>query len=200
MRTKSRKTPALARRFESIVIALLLGIGVGLLFRESVLNILRDSIGKRDIFWLVLAVFATASVGFFSSWIVAATRRVARAKRVFLSYSHDSEEAAARIVQQLRKEGLKVWAAEEQLRPGEPIRPAVERAIADADVVLVLLSKILDETVRWEIDAALRRKIRIIPIRIEDGAPIPKKISNLATVSLSPDNDSEIERLAASVH
>jgi predicted ATPase len=112
------------------------------------------------------------------------------AVRIFISYRRDDAgEQAARIAERVRARfgADAVFLDIEAIAPGEDFVEAIERAIWDADVVLIVIGPAwLDATdaeggrrleglrdyVRLEVEAALRRGVRIVPVLI-GGASMP---------------------------
>jgi hypothetical protein len=92
----------------------------------------------------------------------------------------------------LRDAGHDPWLDEEAILVGESIPAAVERALRDADFVLLCLSKAAAERgwVEAERDATVmqqfrERKERVLPVRLEDVQP-PHLIAQLAYADLFP--------------
>ncbi len=61
--------------------------------------------------------------------------------RVFLSYAREDKEQAASLYAKLKQHGFKPWMDEEDLLPGQSWRTTIQKAIRQADVFLVLLSR-----------------------------------------------------------
>lgn len=90
---------------------------------------------------------------------------------VFLSYKREDSEAAARLVQALRAEGIEVW-WDRDIRPGAPWEATIEKALAEAAVVLVCWSRaaVASDNVRSEARWA-REQGRLIQIFVEPCNP-----------------------------
>jgi hypothetical protein len=80
----------------------------------------------------------------------------------FLSYSHRDEAFASTLASRLREEGVEVWYAADNIRPGEKIHESVLNAIEQFDRLIVVLSRdaIASPWVQSEIRRARRREVR----------------------------------------
>ena len=148
--------------------------------------------------WLVLASLATFFVGSVSGSIAAVVRRLG-ATRVFLSYSKEDGALATKLTGSLRKAGAKVWLAPEQVRPGENVRAAVEKAIENADAFVVLLSKPRSKWMDAELQMALKKHKRVIPVIASDAADLPPSIKDILAVDVRNDEDRAIQTLVDAV-
>jgi hypothetical protein len=79
----------------------------------------------------------------------------------FLSYSHADESFAASLYAALRRGGIAVWYAPNDMMPGEKIVDQIEKAISSADKLLLVLSvrSIASNWVETELRRACRREI-----------------------------------------
>ncbi|HMF78836.1 MAG TPA: toll/interleukin-1 receptor domain-containing protein [Bryobacteraceae bacterium] len=111
--------------------------------------------------------------------------------RVFISYRReDSASEAGRLSDFLREQfgDQDVFIDVEAIKGGDDFVAAIESAVGSCDVLVAVIGKIwasvrgadgklrledANDFVRLEVAAALRRKIRVIPVLI-DGAPVPK--------------------------
>ena len=126
---------------------------------------------------------------------------------VFVSYSHEDENAVTRLRDELRESGLQVWDAGGRLAPGEDTLKIFEN-IGNSRYFVLILSEASgrSEWVRKETDCALNRQIKygkptLIPVQI-DFADLPidmsTAISNLRMVDLRSHNYSRgLEELRA---
>ena len=107
-------------------------------------------------------------------------------RRIFISYRRaDSADAAGRLYDRLAEQfgGHNVFMDVDDIRPGEDYVVAIERRIANCDTMIVLLgpgwgsatneagARRLDDPhdlARLEVEAALRRNVRVIPILLGD--------------------------------
>ena len=98
--------------------------------------------------------------------------------KVFLSYDRDDQAAARKIAVALEKAGHAVW-WDRNIRGGSEYAQEIERALADADSVVVLWSQrsILSAWVRDEA-AAGRDSGRLIPVRIDEFQSVTRAVGN----------------------
>ena len=111
-------------------------------------------------------------------------RRGLRMASVFLSYDHDDEEKAKPIALALEKAGHVVW-WDLHIKGGAQFGKVIEKALADADAVVVLWSKnsIDSAWVRDEAGAG-RDSGRLVPATI-DGAQPPLGFRQFHTIDLA---------------
>ena len=97
---------------------------------------------------------------------------------VFISYRHEDQESADRIVQALESRGIPCWIASRDIPPGADWPAEIMDGLQSSRFVVFLLSShsVNEEQISREIRiAADQLKIPIFPFRIEDVQP-PKKI------------------------
>ncbi|MBV8895373.1 MAG: toll/interleukin-1 receptor domain-containing protein [Acidobacteriaceae bacterium] len=97
---------------------------------------------------------------------------------VFISYRHEDQEWADRIVQALESRGIPCWIASRDIPPGADWPAEIMDGLQSSRFVVFLLSShsVNEEQISREIRiAADQLKIPIFPFRIEDVQP-PKKI------------------------
>jgi hypothetical protein len=85
---------------------------------------------------------------------------------VFLSYAHKDNHYRKQVQKALEKRGLTVWVDDRGISPGVSWQEAVQDAIDDACVVVVILSPDAKESryVNRELNYADNQKKRIFPI------------------------------------
>jgi hypothetical protein len=93
----------------------------------------------------------------------------------------------------LLEDGLDPWLDEVDLEPGAEWRPAIERAVRKADVVLVCLSRsaisktgFVQKEIAIALDAADERpegRVYIVPVRLE-ACEVPDRLSRWQWVDL----------------
>ncbi|MCW3134708.1 MAG: TIR domain-containing protein [Methanophagales archaeon] len=125
--------------------------------------------------------------------------------RVFLSYASADKEIAHRIVEELRKRGIRVWFATYELQPGDSIAKAIEYAITASDYLVVLLSpsSVNSVWVQKELGAALSREltsrdITLLPVVIAD-CEIPPLLASYQLLDLRTDFDQGVTRLVEQI-
>ena len=94
--------------------------------------------------------------------------------KVFISHSWQNKSTAQIIAESLEK-SAEVWLDIRNLKPGDAIQPAIDQAMEQMDVVLVLWSKQAAESdgVDAEIRTAVKLKKKILPVLLEK-TPIPE--------------------------
>src|SRR5262249_37733043 len=120
---------------------------------------------------------------------------------IFLSYASPDKPAVLRIAAALRAAGHDPW-LDDEILIGEPIAVAVERALRDADFVVICLSQAAAES-GWvqgqrapTVMQQLReRKARLLPVRLEDVRP-PHFMATLKYVDLFPDEQALTDSVA----
>jgi hypothetical protein len=103
---------------------------------------------------------------------------------VFLSYGRSDRGAAFRVAQRLDAEGFSVW-WDPKIEPGVTYDRVIERALVQADCVVVLWSAhaVESDWVRAESDEGRRRGI-LVPVLIEDVQP-PLQFRLIETIDLT---------------
>jgi formylglycine-generating enzyme required for sulfatase activity len=100
-----------------------------------------------------------------------------RALKVFLCHAHSDKDAVRTLYARLKREGVDVWLDKEKLLPGADWEFEIRKAVREADVVVVCLSKQFNQAgfrqkeVRIALDAAMEKpegEIFIIPARLEE--------------------------------
>jgi nucleotide-binding universal stress UspA family protein len=134
----------------------------------------------------IVSVMASIFAGVYSKEIAQTVRKLSRVKRVFVSYSLQSEAEAIAdgLALLLRKKDVKVWMAKEQVKAGESFEGIIERAIEDADTFIVLLDKDLSANVSYEIGYALAKGKKIIPVLLKSGK-VPNDLKGIKYIDLT---------------
>lgn len=121
--------------------------------------------------------------------------------QVFLSYASADKELAQKIVEELRKRGIRVWFDTYELQPGDSIAKAIGYAISASDYLVVLLSpnSVNSVWVQQELGAALSRELTIrditlLPVVIAD-CEIPPLLASYQFLDLRTDFDQGVTRL-----
>jgi hypothetical protein len=97
---------------------------------------------------------------------------------IFISYSHADASLVAPIVALLRVSRALVFRDADTIRPGKDWRNEIERAIADANVVIVFWCRHADssEEVAREFRAAIAYGKDVLPL-VLDGTPLPRELA-----------------------
>lgn len=146
----------------------------------------------------IISVIVSFVVGMYSMYVAKVARKLPRSKRVFLSYSHQANPIAYLIADKLKDAGAKVWLDAEQLQLGEPIEPAIEKAIGESDTFIVLVSGLQSPNLKYELDIAYMKGKRIIPVIIED-TEVPVDLQKLRYIDLTKDKEIGIQHLVDAV-
>jgi len=100
-----------------------------------------------------------------------------RPLKVFLCHAHADRDAVRGLYTRLTKDGVDAWLDKEKLLPGQDWEYEIRKAVREADVVVVCLSKQFNQAgfrqkeVRWALDTAMEQpegEIFIIPARLEE--------------------------------
>ncbi len=118
--------------------------------------------------------------------------------RIFISYAREDESAVRRLYRKLSDAGFIPWMDKVDLLPGEQWRPAIEKALREADFLIICLSNTSVQKrgfVRREFRAALdlwQEKhdddIYIIPVRLENCDP-PDELDRFQWLDLFEDDE-----------
>jgi len=100
-----------------------------------------------------------------------------RPLKVFLCHPHSDKDAVKALYTRLTKDGVDAWFDKEKLIPGQDWELVIRKAVREADVVVVCLSKRFNQAgfrqkeVRLALDTAMEKpegEIFIIPARLEE--------------------------------
>jgi TIR domain len=100
-----------------------------------------------------------------------------RLLKVFLCHAHADRDAVRALYSRLTKDGVDAWLDKEKLLPGQDWEYEIRKAVREADVVVVCLSKQFNQAgfrqkeVRLALDTAMEQpegEIFIIPARLEE--------------------------------
>src|SRR5512145_2085108 len=100
-----------------------------------------------------------------------------RPLKVFLCHAHSDRNAVRDLYLRLTKDGVDAWLDKEKLLPGQDWELEIKKAVREADVVVVCLSKQFNQAgfrqreVRLALDTAMEQpegEIFIIPARLQE--------------------------------
>src|SRR5689334_17901204 len=100
-----------------------------------------------------------------------------RPLKVFLCHASADKTTVRGLYQRLTKDGVDAWLDKEKLLPGQDWELEIRKAVREADVVVVCLSKQFNQAgfrqkeVRLALDTAMEQpegEIFIIPVRLEE--------------------------------
>ncbi len=120
-------------------------------------------------------------------------RATSRLLRIFLCHSTEDKETIRKLYQYLSNDGFKPWVDEEDILPGQNWREEIPKAVREADIVLVCLSRnsttksgYVQKEIKLALDIAEEQPentIYIIPVKLEE-CEIPERLESLQTVNL----------------
>ena len=104
-------------------------------------------------------------------------------KLLFVSYGSSDQEAAFRLCRLLELRGIPCWIAPRDVVPGADYGEAIIHAIEDTEAMALLLSVESNNSihVRHEVERAVSKGKRVIPVRLEDVLPGPALELHLCT-------------------
>ncbi len=138
---------------------------------------------------IVVSIGRSPSAAYAGEIAVSATRRIQPS--VFVSHAKADAVVAERIAAGLKVFGIPTWYSEWELQPGDSIVERVETAIAQSDVLIVLLSprSVGSKWVSRELNSALASQlagddVAVVPVLIEK-CDIPALLVDILRVDLS---------------
>lgn len=89
---------------------------------------------------------------------------------IFLSYSQEDHVWAKAFAEALKRHGISIWFDEWDLKPGDDLIDAIDRALRESETLVFLLGpKSVDKpSLFFELGAALAMQKRIISVVSED--------------------------------
>ncbi|MCK9377427.1 MAG: toll/interleukin-1 receptor domain-containing protein [Syntrophobacterales bacterium] len=125
--------------------------------------------------------------------------------QIFIAYAFNDKEIADYLAINLRKRGLRVWLADEQIKPGDSISSKIEEGLTTSGYMIALLSNssINSKWVQEEFKAALSREIegkwpRVIPVLIES-IEVPSYLSDKLYVDLRNNYELGINKIIETI-
>jgi len=105
---------------------------------------------------------------------------------LFVAYARKDEDFALRLAHQLRDAAVNVWIDQLNVVPGDAWDDVVERALKDANTVLVVLSQAAVDSrhVMNEVNFALDEGKRVVPVRCQS-CPIPLGLRRLQYIDFT---------------
>jgi uncharacterized protein (TIGR03032 family) len=111
---------------------------------------------------------------------------------VFISYAGPDRNIADTLGASLETAEVGVW-WDARLEAGEPFERQIQRALAEARIVVAVLSPrtLTSEWVRWELSQASRNGLHIVPLLVDGARPedLPPPLDLLPTLSAGPGAD-----------
>lgn len=118
---------------------------------------------------------------------------------VYLSYSNHDTDVMRRVRDDLRAEGLTVW-ADEGLEPGTPQwDKSIEDALKNAHCMVVILSPDANQadSIHTQISIAQKMNLRIFPViaRGDEWSAIPKVLIGTQMIDIRANHNARMKRL-----
>ncbi|MBE3097863.1 MAG: TIR domain-containing protein [Planctomycetes bacterium] len=113
---------------------------------------------------------------------------------VFLSHSSKDKEVVRALAERLRKDGLRVWFDEWEIKPRDSIPAKIEDGLEHSRVLVLCMSanafgsdwaQLESGTFRFR--DPLNKDRRFIPLRLDE-APIKNSVANFSTINWLPDD------------
>src|SRR5512143_2320777 len=120
-----------------------------------------------------------------------------RPLKVCLCHAHADRDAVRGLYARLTKDGVDAWLDKEKLLPGQDWELEIRKAVREADVVVVCLSKQFNQAgfrqkeVRLALDTAMEKpegEIFIIPARLEE-CDVPESLRERFEIQVLHDNN-----------
>ncbi len=140
----------------------------------------------------IAAAASTAGIALALAGGALYRERFLRSTRVFLSYSSENRPVAAYLLQGLSERGYEVFDHATMIPAGVNWREEILSALSSADYVVAVLTpaSVQSPAVQLEIDHALARGTRIIPI-VYPGTELPARISLLTFIPFGDELEDE---------
>ncbi len=123
---------------------------------------------------------------------------------VFLCYSRRDEPVARNLAERLRRDGLRVWFDEWEIRPGDVVGLRIEQGLARSRALILLMSANAFDSAEWAIlerhtilfrDPTNTQR-RFIPLRLDE-AEVPDAIRLFTHVDWQTRSDEQYQALLA---
>jgi len=125
--------------------------------------------------------------------------------RVFICYAHDDAGYADSICLRLESSGMRCWIAPRDISPSKDWAEEIIDAISSAAIMVLVFSSRSNTSpqVRREVERAVNKGVRILPLRIED-VPLSKSLEYFVSTphwldAVTPPFESHLDKLAECV-
>jgi hypothetical protein len=109
------------------------------------------------------------------------------------SYADHDSSWVKSFARALEEHDVAVWLDVEQLRPGDAVSDAVEKAMRGSDAIVVVLNPatVSRPSLLWEIGAGIGMRKRLIPIlpRDMEGSGLPVPLRNVQSLKRGTPED-----------
>ncbi|MEM7085304.1 MAG: TIR domain-containing protein [Bacteroidota bacterium] len=115
---------------------------------------------------------------------------------IFISYSRSDSAFVLELAKKLRASGAQIWLDQLDIRPGTAWDDSIEKALANSNTVLVVLSEasVTSKNVNDEYSYALEEEKRVVPVLLE-ACEIPFRLRRLQYTDFSEDRTVGMESL-----
>jgi len=163
----------------------------------SVIILFRNLIPFENMVALLSAIVATITG---ISMVYAFSRMIRRKAAIFVSFSYNDKDAAMKIVNDLKKEGYRIYVPNEIIAVGDNIQQTLQKAIDNANFFIYLISQnsINSSWVSKEYEYARSRNIKIFPVLLFK-VDVPAELRNIRYVDFSQDYDQAYRFLETSI-
>jgi hypothetical protein len=160
----------------------LLAAGLGILGSASGMAItLLPSVRHSELVFALVGAVVSVAVLVLAGYFFERKNRT-----VFLSFAKHDSSVAQRLAADLKRSGIQVLLAEEELSPGDRISDTLQGSIAKADYLVVLLSpeSAASTWVGRELKYALESHRKIFPVLVSDVTSVPDALRDIRYVDL----------------
>jgi hypothetical protein len=123
---------------------------------------------------------------------------MASPSKAFFSYSRQDSEFALQLAKDLRAGGAAVWIDQLEIPPGRPWDTAIEEAVDNSSILLVVLSpeSIQSENVMNEVAYAIEEKKLVIPVMYRE-CKLPLRLRRTQYVDIRPNYANGLKTILA---
>lgn len=120
---------------------------------------------------------------------------------IFFSYSRDDSDFVLQLAKNLRRAGAKVWLDQLDIAPGVRWDKAIEDALTQSKILLVILSKksVESDNVLDEVSFALEEGKTVVPVLLEN-CEIPFRLRRLQYADFTGNHDRGVQTLIKALH
>lgn len=128
------------------------------------------------------------------------SRMIRRKAAIFVSFSYSDKDAALKIVNDLKRDGYRIYVPNEIVAVGDNIQQTIQKAISNANFFIYFISQssINSPWVSKEYEYAKSRNIRIFPVLLSK-VEVPSELRNICHVDFSQDYKEAYKFLETSI-
>ena len=121
--------------------------------------------------------------------------------KIFISYSFKDNDYANKIRKELHSERFILNIDENNILVGENIKDTLNKELDSSSIVIVLISKNSSnsEFTQYEIERAIKKGKKVLPILIDKEAKIPEILKNIQYADLTQDIEIGLNKLIKSL-